>query len=151
MANVRKAERMSKWFKAWVQNIGPLLRSRDVLFELFTEIIFQPYHQIVNVLFHYTIAWNNWNFFQNNSETKLKTSEMKCKIDSSHWKESGERAPPRGHFHGRIFSGLLQWSSPVESNAMAWSSFLILGLSSTTALSRTQRSVRGSLVMTPLK
>ena len=134
MAHVRKAEGMSKRFKDWVQNIGPFLRLRDVLFELLTEIIFQLYHQIANVLFHYTIAWSNWNFFQNNSETKLKTSEMKCKIDSSHWKENGGRAPPRGHFHGQIFSGLLQWCSHVESNAMVWNSFLILGLSSTTEL-----------------
>lgn len=134
MAHVRKAEGMSKRFKDWVQNIGPFLRLRDVLFELLTEIIFQLYHQIANVLFHYTIALSNWNFFQNNSETKLKTSEMKCKIDSSHWKENGGRAPPRGHFHGQIFSGLLQWCSHVESNAMVWNSFLILGLSSTTEL-----------------
>ena len=109
--------------------LAPFLRSRDVLFELETEIIFQPYHQIVNVLFHYTIALNNWNFFQNNSETKLKTSEMKCKIDLSHWKESGERAPPRGHFRGQIFSGLQQWFSRAESNATAWIWFLTLGLS----------------------
>ena len=75
MAYVRKAEGMPKWFKDWVQILGidPFLRSRDVLFELLTEIIFQPYHQIVNVLFHYTIALNNWNFFQNNSEIKSKT------------------------------------------------------------------------------
>ena len=141
MAHVRKAEGMSKRFKDWVQNIGPFLRLRDVLFELLTEIIFQLYHQIANVLFHYTIAWSNWNFFQNNSETKLKTSEMKCKIDSSHWKENGGRAPPRGHFHGQIFSGLLQWCSHVESNAMVWNSFLILGLSSTTELKTIDRSV----------
>ena len=30
-----------------------------VLFEHLTEIIFQRYHQIVNVLFHFTIALNN--------------------------------------------------------------------------------------------
>ena len=100
-----------------------------VLFEHLSEIIFQLYHQIVNVLFHFTIALNNWNSFQNSSETKLKTSEMKSKIDSSQWKENGGRAPPRGHFRGQIFNGLQQWFSRVESNATAWIWFLTLGMS----------------------